>query len=446
MLLAAGAVAGRCAVVAKWLVVGRIRTGEHPLWSSFVWRNEVSDTFVETVAAPWFARAAGGHRGDEPVVARAGRDDRPRHVVRNLLAAGGRPGDAGQGQHRQPWLRGADASVPRPDHADGHRRAGNGRHPRPALRRAAGRPARRRRDRRSRVAGHARRRGAARRRAGRAIRSCRGTRPARRAEARSRQTAASRKPPREGVGQEGCEEGSASADGCVIDPYLPNNGNFGYRVSRYELDLEYKVAINRLSGSATITAVTLAELRTFTLDLSGALSGVEGVGERRAARPFRLLRRQVAHRAGIEAARRRGAVDLRALRRLTATLSNHFGAKSVSRSSRTARWSPANPTARRRGFPATTTPAPRPASASRSAPKAPTGWSPTASWCPAASRAAQTTWTYEQPEPTSTYLATLQIGRYEHAAAGEDAGADAGGACPPGCATTSPTTSPASRR
>jgi non-ribosomal peptide synthetase-like protein len=25
-----------------------------------VWRNEVSDTFVETVAAPWFARAASG--------------------------------------------------------------------------------------------------------------------------------------------------------------------------------------------------------------------------------------------------------------------------------------------------------------------------------------------------------------------------------------------------
>ncbi|MBI3691537.1 MAG: M1 family peptidase, partial [Mycolicibacterium aromaticivorans] len=43
----------------------------------------------------------------------------------------------------------------------------------------------------------------------------------------------------------------------VIDPYLPNNGNFGYRVSRYELDLEYKVAINRLTGTATITAATL---------------------------------------------------------------------------------------------------------------------------------------------------------------------------------------------
>ena len=60
VLLGAGAVAGTIAVVAKWLVVGRIRAVEHPLWSSFVWRNEVSDTFVETVAAPWFARAASG--------------------------------------------------------------------------------------------------------------------------------------------------------------------------------------------------------------------------------------------------------------------------------------------------------------------------------------------------------------------------------------------------
>ncbi|MGX9788455.1 Pls/PosA family non-ribosomal peptide synthetase [Mycobacterium sp. MMS18-G62] len=59
-LLGAGAVAGTIAVIAKWLVVGRIRAIEHPLWSPFVWRNEVSDTFVETVAAPWFARAASG--------------------------------------------------------------------------------------------------------------------------------------------------------------------------------------------------------------------------------------------------------------------------------------------------------------------------------------------------------------------------------------------------
>ncbi|AQA02676.1 amino acid adenylation protein [Mycobacterium sp. MS1601] len=60
VLLAAGAIAGLIAVLAKWLVVGRIPATEHPLWSSFVWRNELADTFVETVAAPWFARAASG--------------------------------------------------------------------------------------------------------------------------------------------------------------------------------------------------------------------------------------------------------------------------------------------------------------------------------------------------------------------------------------------------
>lgn len=60
VLLAAGAIAGGAAVVAKWLLVGRIRVAERPLWSSFVWRNEVSEAFVETVAAPWFARAATG--------------------------------------------------------------------------------------------------------------------------------------------------------------------------------------------------------------------------------------------------------------------------------------------------------------------------------------------------------------------------------------------------
>ncbi|MEV0464879.1 Pls/PosA family non-ribosomal peptide synthetase [Nocardia tengchongensis] len=60
VLLSAGAIAGASSVIAKWLLVGRIGAEEHPLWSSFVWRNEVADTFVEHVAAPWFARAATG--------------------------------------------------------------------------------------------------------------------------------------------------------------------------------------------------------------------------------------------------------------------------------------------------------------------------------------------------------------------------------------------------
>jgi non-ribosomal peptide synthetase-like protein len=60
VMLAAGAVAAAVSTLAKWVIVGKIRAGEHPLWSSFVWRTEVSDTFVEMVAAPWFAQSASG--------------------------------------------------------------------------------------------------------------------------------------------------------------------------------------------------------------------------------------------------------------------------------------------------------------------------------------------------------------------------------------------------
>ena len=60
VMMVAGGVAASVTSIAKWVVVGRIRVGEHPLWSSFVWRTEVSDTFVEMVAAPWFAQSAAG--------------------------------------------------------------------------------------------------------------------------------------------------------------------------------------------------------------------------------------------------------------------------------------------------------------------------------------------------------------------------------------------------
>ena len=60
VLLVAGALAALLTSAAKWVLVGRYRVVEHPLWSGFVWRTELADTFVEMLAAPWFARAAAG--------------------------------------------------------------------------------------------------------------------------------------------------------------------------------------------------------------------------------------------------------------------------------------------------------------------------------------------------------------------------------------------------
>lgn len=60
VLLTAGAIAGCVSVAAKWLVLGRVTPAERPIWSSFVARTRLCDAFVEVVAGPWFARAAGG--------------------------------------------------------------------------------------------------------------------------------------------------------------------------------------------------------------------------------------------------------------------------------------------------------------------------------------------------------------------------------------------------
>ncbi|MGW3041360.1 Pls/PosA family non-ribosomal peptide synthetase [Kitasatospora sp. NPDC001159] len=60
VLLVAGGVACLVAVAAKWLLVGRFRAVEHPLWSGFVWRNELADTFVEVLAVPWLVGAVPG--------------------------------------------------------------------------------------------------------------------------------------------------------------------------------------------------------------------------------------------------------------------------------------------------------------------------------------------------------------------------------------------------
>ncbi len=60
ILMVAGALAAGAATAAKWVLVGRLTVSDHPLWSSFVWRNELADNFVEVIAAPWFARAATG--------------------------------------------------------------------------------------------------------------------------------------------------------------------------------------------------------------------------------------------------------------------------------------------------------------------------------------------------------------------------------------------------
>ncbi len=197
----------------------------------------------------------------------------------------------------------------------------------------------------------------------------------------------------------------------VIDPYLPANGNFGYRVSRYELDLEYKVTINRLSGSATITAVTLAALHTFTLDLSDALTVSKvSVNGRRPAH-FRSSSGKlhiVLQEALPAGAAMTIAVTYGGTPRPIHSYWGEVGFEELTDGVLVA----SQPNGAPSWFPCDDHPSAKASVRVRISTESPYQAIANGELMSKRARAAMTTWTYEQAEPTSTYLVTLQIGRY----------------------------------
>ncbi|MFW3170859.1 M1 family metallopeptidase [Geodermatophilus sp. CPCC 206100] len=55
----------------------------------------------------------------------------------------------------------------------------------------------------------------------------------------------------------------------IGDPYFPLDGNGGYDVEEYDLDLRYDPATDVLSGTATVEAVATQALSAFNLDFAG---------------------------------------------------------------------------------------------------------------------------------------------------------------------------------
>jgi len=76
LYLGCGFAATAFTIVVKWLLVGRYRPGEKPLWSTFVWRNELINALHEHLSGPflvnslagtpficWYLRFLGAHIG-----------------------------------------------------------------------------------------------------------------------------------------------------------------------------------------------------------------------------------------------------------------------------------------------------------------------------------------------------------------------------------------------
>ena len=197
----------------------------------------------------------------------------------------------------------------------------------------------------------------------------------------------------------------------VIDPYLPHNGNFGYRVSRYELELDYKMAANRLAGSASITAVTLAALQTFSLDLADALSVSKVTVNGRRPQSFSTSRGKLNIRLAAKLpAGAAMTVDVRygGNPRPIRSAWGEVGFEELSNGVLVA----GQPNGAASWFPCDDHPVSKASYRIQISTDSPYRAIANGELISRRVRAGQTTWTYELAEPTSTYLATLQIGDY----------------------------------
>lgn len=204
---------------------------------------------------------------------------------------------------------------------------------------------------------------------------------------------------------------AAQAVDVVVDPYLPGAGNAGYRVSRYELDLDYKVATNRLAGTATITAVTAAVLRVVTLDLAATLSvakvWVNG------QRPARFSTSSGKLRITLAATLPAGAALSVVVRYSGSPRPVHspwgeVGFEELTDGALVA----GQPNGAPSWFPCDDRIGAKASYRIQVSTENPYHAIANGELVSRRAHAGRTTWTYEQAEPTATYLITLQIGRY----------------------------------
>jgi aminopeptidase len=195
------------------------------------------------------------------------------------------------------------------------------------------------------------------------------------------------------------------------DPYLPDHGDASYDVEHYDLELDYRVASNHLDGRAQLDVVTRAPLDRLTLDLSGLEVGKVTVDGRRPAKYALRSGRLVVQLA--EAARpgQRIALSIRyggqpgPLRSAWGDVGWEElseGAIVAGQPAGAPSWFPCNDRPDNKAsyrLSITTESVYRVVANGRLVDQRP--------------GASRTTWVFAQDQPMATYLATVQIGRYE---------------------------------
>jgi aminopeptidase N len=198
------------------------------------------------------------------------------------------------------------------------------------------------------------------------------------------------------------------------DPYLPDRVPGGLDVVRYDLELDYRVATNRLDGVARVHATAAADADRLSLDLVG----------------LRVSRVLVDGRRPARFAQRDGRLEVRLARPVAAgtplVLEVHYGGQP---GPRRGPWGEVGweeltdgvivagqPDGAPSWFPCDDRPAAK--AAFHLVLTCEAGYEVVTNGVLVSCRArsSRVRWEFDQPEPTAPYLATVQIGRYERVA------------------------------
>jgi len=204
---------------------------------------------------------------------------------------------------------------------------------------------------------------------------------------------------------------SGQRDVGLGDRYLPASGNPGFRVRHYDLTLDYRVSTNRLAGRASLAATAEQPLDGFGLDLVGLKVTKVFIDGVRAAKFSTARDKLVIRPAGPIPAGAEFSVDVRyeGHPRPRSGRWGDLGWEELSDGVIVAGQPDGAPT----WFPCDDHPSQK--STYRLAITTESAYSVVA--CGVLSshttRASRSTWVFDQADPMASYLATVQIGRYE---------------------------------
>ncbi|SDK17459.1 M1 family metallopeptidase [Streptomyces indicus] len=197
----------------------------------------------------------------------------------------------------------------------------------------------------------------------------------------------------------------------AADPYFPDHGDLRYRVHRYELDLDYRPGPNRLAGTARISAIAgRAALSEFQLNLGDFRIGRIRVDGRAA---------HYAHRGG--RLRVKPAKALPAGKAFTVEVHYSGNPKPVNSPWGSLGWEEltdgalvaSQPVGAPSWYPCNDRPADK--AAYQISVTTPSAYQVVigGKLLTRTTKSSTTTWLYEQPAPTPSYLVGLSIGKYQ---------------------------------